>query len=285
MLLDFSLIPYPHKGEDIKINVQEVIQEFGLLDKTIAITTDNVSNNIKGIQELQLWLNENYNTPGNIHLHCFAHIINLSVKHGLNSINKLNALRSLINFIKNSPKRLQQLGEISRVLQLKTLKPKVDVETRWNSTCEMIKRAFILKQGLNCLTHKEGFESKNIDSNLWDKYKELKRFLQPFYESTVLISGSSYPTLIIVLPIFDKLLSHLKEYESKEIIKKCALNIEEKLLKYKTELNNDIVIFASILDPRLKLEFFEKRDNFKKLKKSLNAILILIISHMLYLVM
>jgi hypothetical protein len=125
LLLDFSLIPYPHKGEDIKIKVQEVIQEFGLLDKIIAITTDNASNNIKEIQELQLWLNENYNTPENIHLRCFAHIINLSVKHGLDSINMLKTLRSLINFIKNSPKRLQHLGEISRVLQLKPLKPKV----------------------------------------------------------------------------------------------------------------------------------------------------------------
>ncbi len=141
------------------------------------------------------------------------------------------------------------------------------METRWNSAYEMIERALILKQSLNCLTQKEGFEGKNIDSNLWGKYEELKRFLQPFYESTVLISRSSYPTLIIVLPIFDKLLSHLKEYESKEIIKKCALNIEEKLLKYKKELNNDIVIFASILDPRLKLEFFEKWDNFQEIKE------------------
>jgi hypothetical protein len=32
--------------------MQEVIQEFGLLDKIIAITIDNASNNIKGIQEL-----------------------------------------------------------------------------------------------------------------------------------------------------------------------------------------------------------------------------------------
>ncbi len=99
----------------------------------------------------------------------------------------------------------------------------------------MIERVLILKQSLNCLTQKERFESKNIDSNLWGKYEEIKQFLQPCYESTVLISGSSYQTLIIVLPIFDKLLSHLKEYKSEEIIKKCALNIEEKLLKYKTE--------------------------------------------------
>ncbi len=73
LLLDFSLIPYPHKGEDIKIKVQEVIQEFGLLDKIIAITTDNASNNIKGIQELQLWLNENYNTP-EIYISTVLHI-------------------------------------------------------------------------------------------------------------------------------------------------------------------------------------------------------------------
>lgn len=53
----------------------------------MGITTDNASNNITFIEELNKWAkNENIFMEENNHFRCFAHVINLSVQETLNSL-------------------------------------------------------------------------------------------------------------------------------------------------------------------------------------------------------
>lgn len=47
--------------------------------------------------------------------------------------------------IRASPQRCEKLYNTCKILNITILKPILDVETRWNSTYDMIKRAIILK--------------------------------------------------------------------------------------------------------------------------------------------
>ena len=104
-----------------------------------------------------------------------------------------------------------------------------------------------------------------ITEEEWIYYEGINNLLAPFEEATVRISGSSYPTIQTVIPIYDKLITMLEFKEkdnTSDLVKKAATAGKNKLQKYydKTTNYHDI---ATVLDPRLKLEFF-KRKNFKR---------------------
>jgi hypothetical protein len=158
ILLDFTNMPFPHKGEEIEEKVKGTIIEYNLSNKFIALTSDNATNNVKGIKLLQNWLTEN-NFSSIHHIRCLAHILNLSVKAGISVVkSELDDIRKLFSFIKISPKYSQLLQEKCQVLNIKYLKPKVDVETRWNSTYDMLERAIKLQSVLTWQ-----FKIKNLE--------------------------------------------------------------------------------------------------------------------------
>ncbi len=238
-------------------------------NKFIALTSDNATNNVKGIKLLQNWLIEN-NFSSIHHIRCLAHILNLSVRAGISVLkSELDDVRRLFNFIKLSPKYTQLLQEKCQVLNIKYLKPKVDVETRWNSTYDMLERAIKLKLVLTFMAVQDNkFRNRKINETTWEVLELLKEFLKPFYGATVLIFGSNYPTINIVIPIYQQLFSHLNSFNTENLnIKSCMEKIKSKLCEYEVHLKNDFAIFASILDPRLKYEFFEETDTDFKYKR------------------
>jgi len=105
VLLDFCYIPYPHSGEQIKNLIIDVLKDYGIEDRIIAITTDNATNNIKGIELLNEYFEKEFNS--NIcHFPCFGHVLNLSINNGIKQISKiLNNLRIIASKLKNSPKQ------------------------------------------------------------------------------------------------------------------------------------------------------------------------------------
>jgi hypothetical protein len=100
------------------------------------------------------------------------------------------------------------------------------------------------------------------------------------------MSGSTYSTLSMTIPLFNFLVDHVEDtigdedqgnYESneesdndddgdncdeekiKKSIKKAAKCCKEKLLKYYNKTNN-AYLFAVILDPRLKMQYFNDEE-------------------------
>ncbi len=155
-------------------------------------------------------------------------------------------------------------------MKIEFLKLKVDVKTRWNSYYDMLDRALKMKSVLNYLKNenKEFIRYKEkIKPEVWQFCEELRDFLKHFYESTLEISRSKYPTLSIVLPIFDNLITNLNDIIIKNTqIKSIASLIKNKLEEYEDYLKNDLTIFATILDPRSKLIFFENYANYNSIK-------------------
>ena len=71
-----------------------------------------------------------------------------------------------------------------------------------------------------CLTDKD---LDPISEDLWAIFGEISIFLNPFATVTKHMSGSSYPTLASVVPIFNRLCDHLEDsitkYESRQKFK------------------------------------------------------------------
>jgi len=50
-----------------------------------------------------------------------------------------------------------------------------------------------------------------ISEESWTIFKDISMFLKPFAEVTEYMSGSKYPTLAGVVPIFNRLCDHLED--------------------------------------------------------------------------
>ncbi len=161
ILIDFSNIPHPHGGVDIMEKIEMCIKDFKIDDEISTITTDNVTNNIKAISELK-------KSNEVLHFRCFAHIMNLAVRSGLNNFKtEIDKLRSFISKIRNSSLKTQIFKKCCDNFEIDFLKPKIDMIVRWNSTHEMINWAMNFKRIINDLRFYSDefkyFEFKEID--------------------------------------------------------------------------------------------------------------------------
>ena len=106
----------------------EIIDDFNLKGKILALTTDNASNNNTFIGDMLL---AGYLDSIESHQRCFAHVLNLSAHDALREIKtSVDGLRELVKAIRVSPKRLQTFKEICGELSVEFLTPILDVATR-----------------------------------------------------------------------------------------------------------------------------------------------------------
>ncbi|XP_052117558.1 zinc finger BED domain-containing protein RICESLEEPER 2-like [Arachis duranensis] len=148
-------------------------------------------------------------------------------------------IRESVKYVKASDGRMMkfkdcvQQAEIEEGVGLKS-----DVPTRWNSTYMMLESAIKFEKAFDILSVVDEAYKDCPTNEEWSLAKKMCEFLEPFYETTNLISGSSYPTSNLMKMKFDK---YWKDYST-------------------------VLAFGTILDPRLKLKFL--RFCYKKLDPS-----------------
>ena len=107
----------------------------------------------------------------------------------------------------------------------------------------------------------------------WCELDIIKTFLKKFKEITVIMSSSSYPTLSMVIPLYNALIDHTEDYISDDnnssVIKNAATNCRTKLLEYYNK-TNDACIIVTILDPRLKMEYYDDKTWEDEHRKEIN---------------
>lgn len=76
----------------------------------------------------------------------------------------------------------------------------------------------------------------------------------------MLMSGSTYPTLSMTIPLYNTLIDHIEDTVGKNniepTIKEAANMCKAKLLKYYNKTNETYLV-ATVLDPRLKLQYYK----------------------------
>ena len=86
--------------------------------------------------------------------------------------------------------------------------------------------------------------------------EEFVELLEPFYDFTVLLSGSKYVTCSLIIPAFKKLTDYLKAYKSPTnnlIINTIASDLHNSLTERgKSYFNKQELLAAAFLDPRFR---------------------------------
>jgi hypothetical protein len=126
-------MPERHTGENISRRIAEIISEFHLTDKVVAIMHDNARNMDAAFCK----------SPQFTSLHCFGHTIQLCIKGALDipNVSKLlSRARKLVGHFKHSTTIAAELRKRQEVLNLPPHELIQDVATRWNSSQEMLER-------------------------------------------------------------------------------------------------------------------------------------------------
>lgn len=204
MVLDFVGLAGSHTGKSIaNCFATSVFKTHNLKDKIFGITVDNASSNDTMVDEIDNQyfgpemqeLAENFSAQSN-HFRCFAHILNLAAKKALTVIAPTVALlRQLIKTLRLSPLKMDRFkSAATNVYPGATfLSPLMDNDTRWNSTCVMLRRAVEISRLINVVTdpnHEEfidGFAGFKLFEDDWEHVKSVVRFLTLFENPTILV--------------------------------------------------------------------------------------------------
>lgn len=287
--LDFSYIEYPHTQIVLRDYLDRVIEKWGIAHITSAITTDNASNNISGIEQLvaiKPSLNLE-NTLPFIHIRCAAHVINLGVQITLKELKgPIKNIKLFVEAITSSTKRSERFRGIQKTLinddtspididvgfsRGKILNLVTDCETRWNSTFALLERAYLLRTAVDKAMNSMG-ELNEIERIDWNEIKMVIDWLWQFNEATRLLSGSKYSTISLLMMIVSRLRQHaMKQYDNFRI-KAAAAAFMKKLSEYEPMLENEIACVAAVLDPRGKLNAVKLTMRDKTIEKITSCI-------------
>ncbi|CAG8770432.1 8764_t:CDS:2, partial [Racocetra persica] len=228
ILLDICMLLYPHTGEEIDTKLCFVFAAFNITDKILCATTNRGSNMILAIRFLKdnLVL-KNYNFYFQS-CHCLAYILNLIVTTGLLSIKpSIEKVRNFVNVISSLSSITQDFKKLGQLVG------------EGEATCKILQRNKNL--GKFKLTPQE-------ETNL----QAVTHFLKPFYETTNVLSGSTYTTLGILIllidDIVDNISSCIQDSASPEFLKTAATQMAEKIQKYTNEIYDKTAFISAILN-------------------------------------
>ncbi|XP_075475592.1 zinc finger BED domain-containing protein RICESLEEPER 2-like [Primulina tabacum] len=257
-------MPPPYSGVELAAKLFEFLKEWGIEKKVFSLTLDNASSNDNMQVNLkeQLSLHDSLLCDGEyFHVRCSAHILNLIVQEGLKvDVVALNKIRESVKYVKGSETRMKKFQEcVQAVGSIDTsIGLRLDVSTRWNSTYLMLDSAIKYKKAFVFLQ----FNDKNYkfcsSSEEWKRGEKICEFLEPFYDTTNLISGSSYPTSNLYFMQVWKIEVLLKEnlMHEDEVISDMCKRMLGKFEKYWIQYSM-VLAFGAILDPRIKLSMLE----------------------------
>jgi hAT family C-terminal dimerisation region/BED zinc finger len=287
LLLNLVPLRGSHSGANLCSEFIATCQDFGVLTKLRAITTDNASNNNTFVEVLEAFCQQQgISFDANLHhVRCIAHVINLAVHDFLGSIHaevlesedeyealptthpsfthSIPRLRQLLVKVRGSPQRRERFERQCEGDGLCPKALKVDVRTRWNSTYDMIVRALELRQPLDDMAALDGELTRyRLDKREWELLPEVCRFLRVFKKASDHLCSAKHPTLTTAVPAYNYMIDKLEDLVDKDVdysvIKNTAEVTMNKLKKYYFLTGAETYPVATILDPRLKLHWYRE---------------------------
>jgi hypothetical protein len=294
-LLSFKYLESEHDGASLAKAMIEVLEDYGIADRLLGVTLDNASNNATMLVEIEKYYASNYPNSGFSvvwnQVECMAHVLNLAAQQILknfkqpidsdnydsasDSADKLVTAVSRLSFlcrkIRLSPKLRRLMAKLCTEKNVEYLVPIIDVCTRWNSTYDMLVRAFeqrdIVSDVLYANKDDKLIKLRLKDSD-WDCINRLIKVLRPFKEATLLCSKSASSLMITnVIPIYNYCTEMLKiSLEKFDLNDDIYVGIQaglEKLIHYYDKIS-PMVGIALVLDPTLKRDFLRDGLGWKR---------------------
>ncbi|KAJ3696442.1 hypothetical protein LUZ61_000147 [Rhynchospora tenuis] len=238
---------------------QDCMKIYEEEQRVFCLVLDNASSNDACISELlyTTTLKEDLPVDGKIfHQRCGCHILNLIVQDGLNCVHKeIECIRETMKWIKHSQGRIEKFKLACSQENVTYKKPQWDVPTRWNSTYLMLELALELKPAIVRYPVLDKKFSKILGDSQWAILRELVKHLKVFYEATLKLSGTKYPTLNLFFSEFCEVYLAIKRMSSNEypFIVNMGTQMHAKFNKY-WSIGNSLLAIACVFDPRCKLD-------------------------------
>ncbi|XP_066586680.1 E3 SUMO-protein ligase ZBED1-like isoform X2 [Prorops nasuta] len=185
------------------------------------------------------------------HLPCFAHSLNLIPSKVIESADVNPIIKKVKAIVTHFKKSVFSADKLRACSDLKLLQ---SVETRWNSTHDMLQRFVELSDIIGGILLQNPTAPTMITAAELQIIKEFVHLLKPFVEATKIISGEYYLTASKVIPVVSTLRVALyeSEPETEEGIKMKELLLEQFEQRFNTIENEIILTTCTILDPRFK---------------------------------
>ena len=248
-VLENQELPEQHTAANIAEAMKNVLAQWGLDSSKLAgATVDNAANIQKAMVDILSWKC----------LGCFGHTINLCVKAGLKQRQVETAVARcsrLVTFFRKSSRAAHILQTKQEALEKPKHKLIQEVDTRWNSTYDMVER--VMEQQVPiCATL---IEMKRMD--LLPKDTECRllegvlKVLKPFKDVTVQVSAEKYVTTSAIQPLIHHLTQKALRVEDadslaiKSMKQEMAKNLQS---RYQEPAVKELLDFACFVDPRFK---------------------------------
>ena len=242
-------LPGVHDHTNIAEAIQSLCTEWciELTCQVSAFTTDNGSNIVKALNE---------DIP-KIRIPCAGHTLNLSVHSALaiHSVRKAVARRKIVAHFNQSRLDREELGKKQKQLEIPQHSLVKDVDTRWNSTFDMIKRVCEQQAAIAAvLLPKRTLSHLELSSDEWGLLQDVAEVLEPFKDATVFLSGDSYPTTSVLGPLFNqiKLVTTIVDSDSTAVKEFKGALARDMNSRYQDEKVLAVLNKSSFLDPRFK---------------------------------
>nr|XP_015630638.1 zinc finger BED domain-containing protein RICESLEEPER 2-like [Oryza sativa Japonica Group]ABF96699.1 AC transposase, putative, expressed [Oryza sativa Japonica Group]ABF96700.1 AC transposase, putative, expressed [Oryza sativa Japonica Group]BAG95271.1 unnamed protein product [Oryza sativa Japonica Group] len=264
-IIRFTQVRTPHDSIALFNEIIKCIQDWQIESKLFSITVDNASTNDSMVVELKGNLLGKLAMPckGELfHFWCAAHIFNPIVQDGLSTISAaISRIRESVKYVRASEAREQKFEEIiAQVGIVEEKRPSLDVSTRWNSTYLMLSSSLLFRRAFDSL---DRFDPNFKDAPQffdWENAEVLCKHLKVFYDATVVVSGTSYPTVTRYFHEFWKVKVMILNESNNEddLVASLVSKMDTKFQKY-WDLQFLQIWVPVIFDPRFKLKFLEFR--------------------------
>ncbi|XP_067639740.1 E3 SUMO-protein ligase ZBED1-like [Eurosta solidaginis] len=250
ILLSASELNINHTAENLANAIYKIVCDWNVERKILLSVSDNASNIKCALTTKLNWK----------HFGCMAHTMNLIVKDGLRVTEVaeiIDKIKGIVTYFKKSSSANEAFLSYQRNSGRDPLKLIQQVETRWNSTLAMMERFAALEEAVKCTLVILNRSLLTLSSEEWQIVKDLCIICQPFKDATVTISGETYCTGSLVIPItnglqdvYRHLLTKVWPDPVRKVIDIFVNGIRERLGNIQ---KSNTFSVATFLDPRFKL--------------------------------
>ncbi|KAG8379185.1 hypothetical protein BUALT_Bualt07G0062000 [Buddleja alternifolia] len=225
----------PHTADVLCDLLADALMDWNIDRKVSTITVDNCTTNDAMLRRLldRLSMKDMLLDGKVLHMRCCAHILNLIVKDGLETIsNTIERIRDSVVYWTASPARVERFEEVARQLNVSCGKKlSLDCKTRWNSTYLMLETAIAYKDVFPRAKAREiHYRSLPIDED-WENAVEICSKLKLFYNVTEMFSGIASVCESEHLDMFDQFVASSSSFCTKvSLTSELDFYLEESVL-------------------------------------------------------
>jgi len=177
ILLGVQHFPKSHTAENLATGHVKLMEEWGIKDKVKCLVTDAAANMISCVRSLNVR-----------HAVCIAHALNLIVRKSFDDISSFNDIRTkcrkLVTYFRTSTTAKERLAQVQEQIGRPALKMIIEVDTRWNSTYNMLERLYQLREPV-------GAALASLKTNItpptaleYEAVQDALHVLAPFHQAT-----------------------------------------------------------------------------------------------------